>query len=309
MTTWALTGASGFVGRALTAAALARGIAVRGLTRGTALPAGAGVVRGDLADREALTHLVRGADVVVHLAAYVHRQAATEEQRRECRAINVDGTAALVDAVAAAEPRPFLIFMSTANVYAPSDQPLDESSPCAPVTAYGETKLAAERIVLEAVRRGAIRACILRPAMIFGPSAPGNLARLVRMVKGRIVIELGGGKQRKTLAPVQNVVSACFAVEERNGEIYNVGGGTMSMREITAAIARAVGVRPLRLPLPRAVPLSAANAVDALFGTSFMRLVRTYASSAIVRDDKLRALRAYEPVPDVEAALEAAVRP
>ena len=79
---WALTGASGFVGRALAQAALARGASVRGLTRGAALPAGVEAIRGDLADRDALARLVHGADVVVHLAAYVHRRSSGALRRR-----------------------------------------------------------------------------------------------------------------------------------------------------------------------------------------------------------------------------------
>jgi nucleoside-diphosphate-sugar epimerase len=290
MTSWALTGATGFVGRALADAALARGARVRGLTRGTALAAGVETVRGDLADRAALAELVRGADVVVHLAAYVHRGGAGGG---ECHAVNVGGTEAVLEAVAAAASRPFLIFMSSANVYGPSDAPLIESSPCAPETVYGETKLEAERLVLDAVRRGAVRACVLRPAMIFGPGAPGNLRLLVKMVKCRVVFDAGDA--RKTLVPVQNVVSACFAVTERNGEVYNVGGVVLPMREITASIARSLDVRPLRVRLPKWLQPP-------------IRLVRTYTSNAIVIDDKLRGLAGYDPVRDVVAELEAAIR-
>jgi nucleoside-diphosphate-sugar epimerase len=281
MTVWALTGASGFVGRALSAALLARGVRVRGLTRGAALPDGVEPVRGDLADRHALAQLVQGADVVVHLAAYVHRR---NIDARECRAVNVEGTRAVVEAAAAGS---FLIFMSSANVYGPSDAPLDETSPCAPETEYGKTKLEAEQLV----RGAGIRAAILRPAMIFGPGAPGNLSKLVRLLKWRIAVD---SHAKKTLVPVQNVVSACFAVQGQSGETYNVGGAVMPMGEITAAIARALGVRPLRVPLPRFVPR--------------VGLVRTYATNAIVVDDKLRALLGYEPVSDVAAELEAAVR-
>src|SRR5438552_12852110 len=66
-------------------AAFARGMSVRGLTGGAALHSGVEPVRGDLADGDALARLVRGAGVVVHLAAYAHRCAVGEAQRRESR--------------------------------------------------------------------------------------------------------------------------------------------------------------------------------------------------------------------------------
>src|SRR5215213_4513573 len=113
---WAVTGATGYVGRALRADLTASGIASRGLRA---------EVIGDIRDRAAVEELVRGASVVVHLAAYVHRRGAADE----CWSINVDGTQTVIDAVAAVAPSAFLIVISSASVYGSGDTPRDESAP------------------------------------------------------------------------------------------------------------------------------------------------------------------------------------
>lgn len=309
---WAVTGASGFIGRELVAGLLARGEVVRALVRER--PTGtAETVIGDLSDDSSLLELVRGADVVVHLAAYVHRDASSEKDRRACVVTNVDGTRNLVAAIASTDSRPFVVFVSTASVYAPSDAAIDETSLCAPATLYGQTKLEAERIVLDAIERKVFRGCVLRPAVVFGPDAPGNLQRLITMVARRFVLEIGGGRGRKTLVPVQNVIAAILAVASHtdvaNGEVYNVGGAVMTMHEIVSAIAAAFGVRPLRVPLPRFAATAAARLADVVVGGDlpYARLAHTLAMNAIILDDKLRALDRYAPVLDVDAALHATV--
>src|SRR6266513_1494382 len=150
--------------------------------------------------------LVRGADVVVHLAAWVHRYSRGTKDRDECWSVNVGGTDALIDALRGLTRAPFAVLMSSASVYGPSALALDEAASCHPHTVYGQSKLEAERHFLDAVRGGAIRGCVLRPAMIFGPAAPGNLDRLARMARRGWVIEVARGA-RKSVAVVSLAAS------------------------------------------------------------------------------------------------------
>src|SRR5450755_2038262 len=174
---WAVTGASGFIGAALLRSLDVDGVPVRTLSR-TPLDR-PDHLAADLRDPVAIRQLVQDASVVVHLGAYVHRSVRSPESRAECDAINVGGTRLLVEAIAAAPSAPFLIFISRANVYAPSGRAVDESAPLGPSAAYGQSKLDAERLVLAAP----IRATVLRPAIVFGTGAPGNLERLIRMIR------------------------------------------------------------------------------------------------------------------------------
>lgn len=280
---WAITGASGFIGGALTQELLRTGHRVRGLSR---KPLDIPTVLGDIRDRAAVSGLAGGAGVIVHLAAYVHRNAESDEERRECWSVNTEGSRCVVDA--AASQGAFLIFVSSANVYAPSEDALSESAPCVPRTPYGRSKLEAESIVGDAIRTGRIRGCILRPAMVFGPNSPGNLSQLIRLVRMRVVPEIDQGRNRKSLVPVGQLVDAIVAVSQRrdrvNGEIFNVAGGDpMTMREIVDVIASAQNVRPLLLPLPRRV-------VFALAPARLRGLIETFVSSAVLCDVKLASL-------------------
>jgi nucleoside-diphosphate-sugar epimerase len=313
---WAITGAGGFIGRALIEQLLSEGIDVRALVHDSAAAAGVATVRGDVRDGEAVRQLVDGCEVVVHLAGYVHRPTRTADERAACWSINEGGTRTVIEAAAASATPAFVILISTANVYPISDSTLDEEAQVRPKTVYGESKLAAEQLLLGAVRAGRIRGAILRPAMVFGAAAPGNLARLAAMLRRGLALRFRGGCNRKSVAPVELVVDSIMAVarerERTNGAIYNVAGATYSMAELQELISSAIGARPMRLSLPAAPFLLAGRLLDLLLRAtrlpSVAQLVETLASSAAISDAKLRALPSFRSAVNVEEALRTAVR-
>jgi nucleoside-diphosphate-sugar epimerase len=295
---WAITGATGYLGRALRADLGASSIASRGLGR-----AGDAEIVADIRDRDAVRTLVRGANVVVHLAACVHQSARSGRAARDCVSVNVDGTQTVIDAVAAESPGAFLVFVSTANVYGGGAEPADEWSRLSPRTPYGRSKLEAEQRFLSAIGDQKIRGCVLRPAMIFGPGAPGNLARLLRMVRSGWVLEIAGGVQRKSIVPVSHAVAAIRAVARDrarcNAEVFNVAGETLTMHEIITALGT---VRPPRIiSVPRWIAAPALRAASFL-APSLAAAGETYMSDAVLRGDKLGLLTAFRPP---ESALEA----
>jgi UDP-glucose 4-epimerase len=264
-------------------------------------------VRGDIRDPRALGPLVTGAEVVVHLAAYVHRRARNARQREECWSVNRDGTAALVDAIAANAPKAFLVFVSTANVYPASERALDENEPPRPRSVYGASKLAAEEIVRDAIRRGILRGAILRPAMVFGPHAPGNLALLIRLARAGWIVSVAGGGNRKSIVPIGQLVDAIVAVaEERDstsGRTFNVAGEALSMGEIQQTIAGVVGRRVRVISVP--VPLLKGAAWIA---PRSREMIETYQATNVLDDSALRSLPAFSPRGDVRETLRETVR-
>ncbi|MGI5428195.1 NAD-dependent epimerase/dehydratase family protein [Streptomyces sp. CA-179760] len=163
-----LTGSTGFVGQAVLRRLLrahgadGRGVEVRAVAR--AVPAGTGEragvewVRADLSDPASLHGAASGTDVLVHLACRV--SGGTEE----CERTNVGGTRAIVDEARRAGVGR-IVQLSTAAVYGPGPHrgiPVDGVVP-APVSAASRTRLAAERIALDA---GAV---VLRPGLVLGP--------------------------------------------------------------------------------------------------------------------------------------------
>ncbi len=294
---WAITGASGFVGTNLSQHLGRHQVPLRLLVR-TTRPVGveATTVEGDLASRAALSLLTRDADVVVHAAAYVHRPTPSHSEQEACWQTNVEGTRHLLDAIADNGRDSFVIFISTVNVYKPDDGPLREGSVLGPNSVYGSTKLEAEKLILSACKQGRIRAAILRPSVIIGPGAPGNVGRLISMAKRKVFLQVAGKEVRKSLLPVENLIAAIEAVaaEQPSGGIFNVAGGDpMSLSEIRQTLSETLRTRLLTIPLPFLL-LRLMEPVFRVAGPVLPTAGRlrdqilTYARPVIVDDTKLR---------------------
>ncbi|MEQ1634201.1 MAG: NAD-dependent epimerase/dehydratase family protein, partial [Planctomycetota bacterium] len=261
-----LTGASGFVGANL-APLLSQRFRLRCLVRnGQTLPQLAGIdherIDGSLADEAAMLRGVRGADVVVHLAALVSFR---REDRAAMQAINVDATARLC-ALARENGVRRLLHMSTISAVGCSDRPveLDERTPYnfGPLQiGYSDTKHEGEQRVLAEVARG-LDAVIVNPPSMYGAGdrrkAEGSL--MEALLRGTIKIAPPGGLN------VANVLDVCrgslLALERgRRGERYILGGENLTGRELFARIARIAGGRAPRFSPPRFLLRSLARAL------------------------------------------------
>lgn len=253
-----VTGATGFLGAHLCGALVTRGVAVRGLVRraGVLLPAGAVPVQArGLDDLDALRDALRGVEGVVHLAARVHQPSGPGEEAA-FHAVNVEGTRTLVQEAISAGVRGFVFASSVKAVGEESEKPWDETTPPAPVDAYGRTKLEAEAIVRTLAERHGIHAPILRLPLVYGPGMKGNALRLFRLVDRGWPLPLGSARNRRSLLFTGNLIAAMFAALEStvgSDTFFVTDAETPSTPELVSAIAQALG-RPSRL-LPFPVPL------------------------------------------------------
>lgn len=290
----AITGASGYVGGAITRALVARGDAWNGLTRRANAPlAGPGGtwIPGELSDAAALERLVRDADAVVHAAAWVHRDTPDAARRDACFAVNLRGTERLLEALKKRGPRP-LVFVSTTSVYGEAFEDREEGGPHHPQNAYAESKRQAEVAVLEFGRKTGTPVVVLRPAMVFGPAAPGNIARLADFVRKGFAPLVAGGKNRKSLVHVDDLAVAALAALDRarevNGSIFNVASEPApTMREVGDALAAGLGRRVTWVPLPQFAWTAGATLGHLWSGggrrADFGRTMEVYASTTTVR--------------------------
>lgn len=206
------------------------------------------VVAGDLIDAD-LARLVRDVDVVVHLAALLHVRRPSHELLPKYQQINVEGTRRLLDVATAAGVKRFVYF-STIAVYGSSNGGvIDESTPPAPDTPYGQSKLAAEKLVLQ-TRNGVV----LRLASIYGERMKGNYCSLVRALRRGTFIPIGRGENRRTLIHEDDAGRAALLAAESEaavGQVFNVTDGAFhTIADIVESIARALGKRPPRIHLP-----------------------------------------------------------
>lgn len=244
-----VTGGAGFVARHLTRELVSAGHEVV-LSDVESVP---GVKVADLTDREALYDLVAevNPEACVHLGAMAFIPDGEVQDERLWR-VNVEGTENLCVALKMHVPRARLLFVSTAQVYgAPGADDfslVDEDAPCAPVSAYARSKVAAEKVVL----KSGLDICIARPANHTGPGqslrfvVPAFIARALDVKAGKTdVFEVGNLESVRDFTDVRDVVSAYRLILEKGetGGVYNIGGDLrLSMGELLAQIQSLVGI-------------------------------------------------------------------
>lgn len=259
-----LTGVSGFVGANL-APLLAQRYRLRCLVRqGQQVPALDGIphdrVEGTLEDAEALAAGVRGAEVVVHLAALVSFR---PEDRATMFRLHEGATAQLAALARGASVRRFL-HMSTICAVGCSDAPqtLDETAAynfARLRIGYCDSKYAAERAVLAEAALG-LNAVVVNPPSMYGAGdrrkADGSL--MEALMRGRIQVAPPGGIN---VANVLDVCRGCLLALDhgRSGERYILGGENLTGRELFARIAAVVGGRAPRFRTPALAVRAAAT--------------------------------------------------
>ena len=262
-----VTGASGFIGRRLALALARRGDEVACLVRPTSdirplQGHPVKLVQGDLGLPESLVRAVEGMDWVFHLAGVIQ---AIDGPAFE--AVNTLGTRNLVQACLQASPRPEkLVFVSSIAAAGPNPpgKPLTEADEPRPISAYGRSKLAAERVVLEAGTR--LAATIVRPPNVLGPGSK-ELEAAARLLRIRLSPALGDALPRTSLIDVDDLVSALILAAENPrsaGQTYFVTDGlAYAWTEIAAAVAEEFGGHRFNIKVPFGAQLLAARLAEA----------------------------------------------
>lgn len=207
-----VTGASGFIGRALTVALEAEGVRVRRALRRS--PSGVGtssdcVIVGDISITTDWHEAVTGVDTIIHLAALAHISEGSAGASHDAHhRINAGGTEALAKAAAAAGVRRFIL-LSSIGVNGTNSGPkaftaLDAPKP---MNAYGRSKLAAEEILRTVAEGSGMEWVIVRPPMVYGAEAPGNFARLARIARTGIPLPVGASRARRAFVAVDNLIA------------------------------------------------------------------------------------------------------
>ena len=260
-----VTGATGFVGRELVDQLDAAGHSVVGLL----LPAeetslSCTVVRGDITDPDSLRGLLDGCDAVVHLASAV----GYGQRWDTCRALNIDGTEHVAAEAIRAGVRRF-VHMSSVSVYGRRpDVVLHEAVPMVPIgDPYGDTKIAAERVVRRRAAAGELDLTIVRPTVIYGPGDRLFLPKIVENLRSGRARIVGSGRNTVDLVHVADVAAFLVSALEddraigRTCNLNNPDNPTWS--ELLELVADALHTEPPRGRLPYPVALGVAGAMEA----------------------------------------------
>jgi len=254
----AVTGGTGFLGSHLVPRLQAGGMMVRVLLRpGTssaAVPAGVETRVGDIRDVAALRKAFAGASTVFHLAGLT----APYGPRHRYLEINVDGTAAVLDACLAVGVSRLVYVSSMVVLGIECDRRgLTEEAPFATrfVSAYEESKVKAEQLVLERAQAGGVPTVVIRPGMGWGPRDRVMLPAMIRALGSPFFFMVGNGRNTLDLSYAGNIAHALWLAATRPeaaGRVYNVADGfRITCREYLSALANALGLPVPRRRLPR----------------------------------------------------------
>lgn len=250
----AVTGASGHIGSNLVRELIREGHQVRVLyhmdKRGfEGLPVE--TIPGSMVDKDALSRLVAGMDVVFHLAAQISINGKNDKRLLDK---NIEGTRNIIEAIRQSGPMRLIHFSSIhALEHIPLDQTLDESRPLAvkdPIY-YTQSKAHSEQIVLDAVAEG-LDAVILNPTAVIGPFdfKPSLLGQaIVRFYKGRIPALIPGGYDWVDVRDV--VLAAVHAVTKgKRGKRYILSGEWKTIKTLGLSVHQLGGKKIPHLRVP-----------------------------------------------------------
>jgi UDP-glucose 4-epimerase len=281
-----VTGATGFVGRALCEHLTASGLHVIPAVRREAGLADE-VVVGDLGSSTGWHMALTGCDAVVHLAARVHVMDDTAQDPLALyRETNTDATLNLARQAAAVGVKR-LVYISSVKVNGEGgDAPYRETDTPAPEDAYAMSKWQAEQGLGQIAQETGLEVVILRPPLVYGPGVKANFVQLMRMVERGWPLPLGAIHNRRSLLYLGNFVDAirlCIEHPAAAGQTFLLDDGqAVSTPELIRALAHAMG-RPARL-LP--VPVKVLELAGVLLGkrAAVARLVGSlYVDSSAIR--------------------------
>lgn len=216
-----VTGASGFVGRALCSTLVAQGQMVRAAVRTAVSMSSADgldvVAVGEVDAQTDWSRALAGISCIIHCAARVHVMHETEADALIAyRVVNVEGTQRLAEQAAALGVRR-LVFLSSIKVNGEQTAfgaPFLISDSPAPGDPYGLSKWEAEKALWVVSLRTGLEVVVVRPPLVYGPGVKGNLLRLLRWVACGVPLPLGAVHNQRSLIGLSNLVDLLLRCAE-----------------------------------------------------------------------------------------------
>ena len=319
-----VTGATGFVGRALLRGLVTAGeYNVRTFVRAAArepldqpLPAGVGsvsgvgsVFSGEVGPTTDWSQALDGVHCIIHCAGRAHVMHETEADALAAyRRVNVDGTRRLAEQAALFGVRR-LVFLSSIKVngeetapgsaFGPHDLPQPEDS-------YGLSKWEAEQVLGRVASDTGLEVVVVRSPLVYGPGVKGNLLRLLGLVSRGVPLPIGRVRNQRSMVGLDNLVDLlirCIDHPAAAGETFLVADGEdLSTPELVRQLAQAMGRSPRLIP----VPVSWLQAAGRLTGKAAQ--VSRLVASLQVDATRTREVLGWVPPLSVAAGLRGTVK-
>lgn len=189
-------------------------------------------------------------DIVLHACGKAHVVPRTPEEEKAFYDVNYEGTRNLCVALEKAGVPKALVFISTVAVYGcESGELITEEHPLNGDTPYAKSKIMAEEFLTKWCSENGVVLGILRPSLLAGKNAPGNLGAMVNGVRKGFYMNIAGGKVTKSVLMAEDIARILPLVAEKGG-IYNVCDTRQpSFGELSVSVARQLGKRkPISIP-------------------------------------------------------------
>ena len=189
-------------------------------------------------------------DVVLHAAGKAHTVPKTEAEKQVFYDVNYQGTINLCKALENAGIPKVIVFISTVAVYGCEfGENIDEYHPLKGDSPYAKSKIMAEEYLTKWCLDHQVRLGILRPSLLAGKNAPGNLGAMVNGIKKGYYMNIAGGKVVKSILMAEDIARLVPLLEEKGG-VYNVCDTRQpSFGEISMSVAKQLGKgKPLDIP-------------------------------------------------------------
>ena len=189
-------------------------------------------------------------DIVLHACGKAHVVPRTPEEEKAFYDVNYEGTRNLCAALENVGVPKALVFISTVAVYGcESGELIAEDHPLNGDTPYAKSKIMAEGFLTKWWSDHGVVLGILRPSLLAGKNAPGNLGAMVNGIRKGFYLNIAGGKVRKSVLMAEDIARLLPLVAEKGG-VYNVCDTNQpTFGEISASVAKQLGKhKPISIP-------------------------------------------------------------
>lgn len=254
-----VTGAGGFIGSSLCKWLVKKGYQVVGITRQIKQNPNEGVelLEIDLNHENIPLNIIEKTQVIVHCAGRAHRFLKDDaESLYLYRQTNVLATERLAHLAAACGVQRF-IFLSSVGVHGSvfsREETVSESSQKKPTEHYAKSKLEAEQLLFNLQKQTGMEVVFVRPPLVYGPNAPGNFGRLLRVTARGTLLPLGAVYNKRSFLALDNLISfiiTCINHPAAANQSFVVADGEdLSTTELLYRLGNALGKPARLLPIP-----------------------------------------------------------
>lgn len=233
-------------------------------------------------------------DIVLHAAGKAHVYPKTEAEKKAFYDVNLTGTIHLCEALEKTGVPNAFIFISTLSVYGGEvfgNMDSEDSKPLIGDTPYADSKIKAEEYLTNWCKEHNVILGILRPSLLAGKGAPGNLGAMVNGIRTGAYLSIAGGKARKSVLMVDDIAHLVPLVAEKGG-VYNVcDDHNPSFGELESSIAKQLGKRkPINIPYWMAKCLALIGDIFSFFPLNSNRLKKIITSDTWSNEKAKREL-------------------